>query len=137
MAKSKALKAKPKASQRHPHVADAPNTMLVPTVDDGPVAQTWDDSLFKRLVEVGKKYGVDEYDPVIAMAEMALDPLTDEAIKFRAHAEVAKYVRLKRQLEPIVQQTNITINNMPPEKRDRRIEELTALLNDDGVHEVQ
>ncbi len=91
------------------------------------VTQTWDDELAKRLVKAGEALGVDKYDPVVAMAEMAMDDDVDDRIRFNCHKEVAKYVRLKRQLEPtIINQQNNYI--LPPAQRRRRIGELQEAL---------
>lgn len=115
---------------RAPHSHDAPD-------GEGPkglmtkngVCQTWDDDLTQRLKEAARNLGVDDYDPVVAMAEMALDPMIDDKIKFNCHKEVAKYVRLKRQLEPTI---NIQQNvfNLPPAQRRERIELLTKMIGD-------
>ena len=117
--------------KRAPHVHDAKKGTL--PINDPGVCQTWDDDLVKRLVELGKKYQIDEYAPVVAMAEMAMDPLLDERLRFNCHKEVAKYVRLKRQIEPTI---NIQQNvyELPPEQRRMRIDELTKMIAD--THKV-
>ena len=117
-------------TDRHPHAHDAPE-------GEGPkglvtkngICQTWDDDLTQRLKELGDRYGKDDYDPVVAMAEMALDPTLEDRIRFNCHKEVAKYVRLKRQLEPTI---NIQQNvyHLPPAQRRERIETLTKMLDE-------
>ena len=113
----------PDTRLRAPHTSDVPCRM-VPGPD---TTQTWDAELAERLIKAGEAHGIDQYDPVVAMAEMAMDPNTDERIKFNCHKEVAKYVRLKRQVEPVIGDT-INVYNMPPQQRRRRIEELTLAL---------
>lgn len=118
---------KPVSAYRAPHTADVPTVNTTKTSDSRPNAQTWDPALQRRLVEIGKKYGINEYDPVVAMAEMAMLKETDERVKFMCHKEVAKYVRLKRQMEPIV---NIQQNvyQLAPAQRNDRIEELRGMI---------
>lgn len=115
---------------RPPHSHDAPE-------GEGPkglmtkngICQTWDDDLTQRLKEAAEKMGFDDYDPVVAMAEMALSGTVDDRIRFNCHKEVAKYVRLKRQLEPTI---NIQQNvyHLPPQQRRERIEVLTKMLGE-------
>ena len=119
----KAVMPAPDSHQRAPHTADEPCLM----VPDPAVTQTWDNELAQRLIEAGEAMGVDKYDPVVAMAVMALDPVVDERIRFNCHKEVAKYVRLKRQVEPVINQT-LNVYNMPAEQRRARITELTDAL---------
>jgi len=120
---------KPKSKDRHPQVTEVggPNPF-------GTQVQCWDDDLAKRLKEMGRRYGVDDYDPVVALAEMALQDDLDDHLKFKCHQEVAKFVRLKRQIEPVVKIEQNTYN-LPPEQRRERIKELTLRLNKDGTYD--
>ena len=112
---------------RHPQV-----TELGGTNPFGTDVQCWDQDLADRLKAAGAKMGVDDYDPVVALAEMGLDSMVEDSIRFKCHQEVAKYVRLKRQIEPTIAiQQNVY--NLPPEKRRERIQELTQRLNIEEV----
>ncbi len=77
-----------------------------------------------------RELGHDDYDPVVSMAEIGMDPSVSIDLRFKAHAEVAQYVRAKKRsndLEVKEQQTAVTIS---PEKRGARIKELLARLED-------
>ena len=106
-------------------------------VPDPTVTQTWDNELAQRLIQAGEAMGIDKDDPVVAMAEMAMDPVVDERIRFNCHKEVAKYVRLKRQVEPVINQT-LNVYNMPAGQRRARIAELTdALAQENTVTDLE
>lgn len=107
---------------RHPHKHDAPEGEVLVTPNPS-LCQTWDDDLAKRLEELGNAYGIDKYDPVVAMAEMALSGGVDDRTRFNCHKEVAKYVRLKRQLEPTIH-IEQNVYHLQPEQRRARIIEL-------------
>lgn len=46
--------------------------------------------------KIQERFGIEDYDPVTAMAEIANDPEADVALRMRAHAEVAQYLAPKR-----------------------------------------
>ena len=121
------------ADIRHPHKHDAPEgempITVSPTHGAGQLCQTWDDDLAERLEKLGNAYHIDKYDPVVAMAEMAMDVTLDDKLRFNCHKEVAKFVRLKRQIEPTI---NIQQNvyELPAPQRRARIEELTQMIAD-------
>ena len=74
--------------------------------------------LQKRVNELGHE----DYDPVIAMAEIALNDEYPIKLRFKAHAEVAQYVRTKCR-QPATQETVAV--QLSPDARRRRIRELT------------
>ena len=116
---------KKNVNDRPPHVNDAPEGQTT----ERDFCQTWDPGLTERLKQMAAEEGVDDYDPVVAMAKMALDVTMDDRIRFNCHKEVAKYVHLKRQLEPVINiQQNIY--ELPPAQRRERIEELQLQIAD-------
>ena len=78
----------------------------------------------KLLQERMDELGHENYDPVIAMAEIALNDDHPIELRFRAHAEVAQYVRTKCRA-PAVSQTNThNPGRLSPGARKRRIKVL-------------
>ena len=78
--------------------------------------------LQKRVDELGQE----NYDPVIAMAEIALNDKYPIELRFKAHAEVAQYVRTKCR-QPVAQET-VSIE-LSPEARRQRIKELVGAID--------
>lgn len=52
--------------------------------------------LLERMQEVAAKRGVENFHPVIAMTEIALDPKWPMEIRCKMHSETAKYVAPQR-----------------------------------------
>ncbi len=69
--------------------------------------------------------GHENYDPVIAMAEIALNDEYPIELRFKAHAEVAQYVRTKCH-QPVAQE--IVELRLSPEARRQRIKELARVV---------
>lgn len=77
--------------------------------------------LQKRLKELGHE----NYDPVIAMAEIALNEEHPIELRFKAHAEVAQYVRTKCRSMSVSQTVTHKTEQLSAEARRRRIKELS------------
>ena len=69
--------------------------------------------------------GHENYDPVIAMAEIALNEENPIDLRFKAHAEVAQYIRTKCRSLVVTQSTNNNAEQQPQEARSHRIKELS------------
>jgi len=72
-----------------------------------------------------KELGHEDYDPVVAMAEIGLNENNPIEIRFRAHAEVAQYVRTKCRSLAVSQTVTHNTEQLSPEARRRRIKELS------------
>jgi hypothetical protein len=72
-----------------------------------------------------KELGHDDYDPVVCMAEIALDTSNPVELRFKAHAEVAQYVRSKKLTADIPETVAITLST---DQRRSRIKELSESL---------
>lgn len=134
----KAQLPRPKAKDRAPHTTE----IIAPvSVEDGTaLIQSWDQDLADRLKALGEEMGIDDYDPVVEIARMAMSDNVEDHIKLKAHSIVAQYVRLKRQIEEQRGHGNITVNNyytMPTDQRQRRIAELQMALGQDGAFAIK
>ena len=75
-----------------------------------------------RMDELGRE----NYDPVVAKAEIALNEDNPLELRFRAHAEIAQYVRTKCRSLVVPQTVTDNAEQLSPEVRRRRIKELSA-----------
>ena len=77
--------------------------------------------LQEHMTEIGRE----DYDPVVAMAEIALNEENPIELRFRAHAEVAKYVRTKCRSLPASRTISPNREQLSPKARKRRMAELS------------
>ena len=84
--------------------------------------------LQERMVELGHT----NYDPVVCLAEIALDQNNSVEIRVKAHAEVAQYLRAKRRASTSVTSMPSNPLQMSPDAISRRIKELSELLGENA-----
>lgn len=84
---------------------------------------TMEQLLQERLKELGHE----NYDPVIAMAEIALNEEYPIELRFKAHAEVAQYVRTKCRAAIISHKGNQMTEQLSPEARRQKIRKLSQV----------
>ncbi len=86
---------------------------------------TYNVAMEELLQEHMAETGHENYDPVVAMAEIALNEDNPIELRFRAHAEVAQYVRTKCRSLAVSQTVTHHAEQLSPEARRRRIKELS------------
>lgn len=88
------------------------------------VNREMEELLKARMAELG----YEDYDPVVCMAEIAQDTSNSIELRFKAHAEVAQYVRAKKRFEEPAASEQKVEEKLSPEAKKARIQEILTRL---------